>query len=123
MTLGGESAGGVYSHALSILGTPAKRVILQSGTLPLAPPAPFEKGEALRQTLETFVRKGSGQSLEDAPVDIVVQGLEEMQLRSIWLELTPEFEGWQAKMEDVEELMLGDCEFEVKHPIPCAFVV
>lgn len=102
------------------MGTHAKRAILQSGSLLLAPPAPHHRGAHMREALEDYLRKRCNKGLQDAPVDALVQALEHLQIKSVWLEITPELQDWQTKREDVDELMIGDCEFEVN--IQCALV-
>ena len=64
------------------------------------------------KSFEDFLQRECGKTLEYAPADRLVKGLEVLQIKSIWLELTPELEGWQTKVEQAEELMIGDCEFE-----------
>ena len=67
----------------------------------------------MRESLENYVKEQCGQSLQDAPADVLVQALEKLQIKSVWLEMTPELQGWQNKREDIDELMVGDCKFEV----------
>lgn len=80
---------------------------------------PVEKGDALIKTLETKVR-GLGQpSLREASVPVLIQALEECNVNTMWLQDEPELQNWENRLELVDELMIGDTEFEVSLlPLP-----
>ena len=115
ITVAGESAGAVYTHALIVMDAPVKRAILQSGSLHLSPPTSLERGAPLLRGLQNFVRNDCGKSLRDAPVSSLLRGLEKLNVRNMWLQAVPELEDWQRRSEHVEELMIGDCQNEVCH--------
>ncbi|PYH42293.1 putative carboxylesterase [Aspergillus saccharolyticus JOP 1030-1] len=112
ITLAGESAGAVYVHAHLLTGTPVKRAVLASGSMYLSSPLPIEKGEGLLATLEATVKKLGQSSLHQASVGALVQALQECNVNSLWLQDDEEFRGWEAKPELVEEVMIGDTEYE-----------
>ncbi|KAH8819079.1 catalytic protein [Xylogone sp. PMI_703] len=112
ITLAGESAGGVYVHAHAIVGTGVKRIIAQSGSLFLSPPLPLKRGQALVEGLDKGIQKASGCGLKDAPVELVLQHVEESKITAFWLQAADGLEDWGSKTEQVEELMIGDCEYD-----------
>ena len=95
-----------------------KRAILQSGSLYLSPPAPAERGNALIEALTKIVQRERAKSLRDAPAASLLKGLDEMGIKSMWLQAEPALDGWQQRAEQVEELLIGDVEYEVKLPLP-----
>ncbi|KAH8595662.1 Alpha/Beta hydrolase protein [Bisporella sp. PMI_857] len=111
MTLGGESAGAVYVHAHMITGAPVQRAILQSGSLYLSPPQDMSRGDAMCGHLEEILAK-DGLSLASAPVQKLLGALIESKIVSMWLQLTEDLQGWETRMSHVEELLVGDVEYE-----------
>ncbi|RAL15772.1 putative carboxylesterase [Aspergillus homomorphus CBS 101889] len=112
ITLAGESAGAVYVHAHLLTGTPVKRAVLASGSLYLSNPLPLEKGHGLIASLEAKVRELGQPSLRQASVPALVRALEDCKVNSFWLQDNEEFQNWETKPELVEEVMIGDTEYE-----------
>lgn len=90
-----------------------KRAVLASGTLYLSSPLPVEKGDGLIKVLEAKVRKLGQPSLRQSSVSVLVQTLRECNVNTMWIQEEPELAGWETKPEQVEELMIGDTEYEV----------
>ncbi|KAF1344972.1 Alpha/Beta hydrolase protein [Delphinella strobiligena] len=111
ITLAGESAGAVYVHAHLLTGAPVRRGILQSGSLHLSPPQGEGRGLALCQGLEETLSK-QGFTLASAPVGKLLETLAEAKILSMWLQLTEELHGWETQTSPVDELLIGDCEYE-----------
>lgn len=111
ITLAGESAGAVYVHAHLMTGVPVQKGILQSGSLHLSPPQGEARGLALCQSLEETLSK-QGLSLASAPVEKMLETLAEARVVSLWLQLTEELQGWETRTSHVDELLIGDCEYE-----------
>ncbi|KAI9053703.1 hypothetical protein LZ554_002656 [Drepanopeziza brunnea f. sp. 'monogermtubi'] len=109
ITLAGESAGAVYVHAHVLTGSPVQRAILQSGSLYLSQPQNFAKGDMLCENLDKILRPDN---LASASVSKVLSALEEAGVVSLWLQLTPELEGWETRPSHVQEFLIGDVEFE-----------
>lgn len=114
ITLSGESAGAVYAHAHLITGPRVKRAVLASGTLYLSSPLPVERGNGLIQMMEAKVKELGKTSLREASVTVIIQALKECNINTMWLQEEPELEDWETKPEQVDELMIGDTEYEVR---------
>lgn len=111
MTLAGESAGAVYVHAHIVMGAPVKRAVLQSGSLYLSPPQTEARGQRLCEQLETNLHK-IGWSLVDAPVHAILECLVQANAMSFWLQMVDELRGWRSESGHVEQLLIGDVEYE-----------
>ncbi|KAJ5159473.1 Carboxylesterase type B [Penicillium canariense] len=112
ITLSGESAGAVYTHAHLITGPPVKRAALASGTLYLSSPLPLERGNGLIKTLEAKVQDLGQPSLRESSVPALMQALKDCNVNTMWIQEEPELENWETKPEQVDELMIGDTEYE-----------
>ncbi|KGO55122.1 Carboxylesterase, type B [Penicillium expansum] len=112
ITLSGESAGAIYTHAHLITGPPVKRAVMASGTLYLSSPLPVEKGDGLIRGLEAKVRELGQTSLRESSVTALVQALRECNVNTMWIQEEPELTGWETRPEQVEEVMIGDVEYE-----------
>ncbi|KAE8415056.1 Alpha/Beta hydrolase protein [Aspergillus pseudocaelatus] len=112
ITLSGESAGAVYVHAHLITGPPVERAVLASGSLYLSSPLPVERGNGLIQVLQTKVKELGQPSLREASVSALIQALKECNVNTMWIQEAPELENWETKPEQVDELMIGDTEYE-----------
>ncbi|KAJ5097943.1 hypothetical protein N7532_004944 [Penicillium argentinense] len=112
ITLSGESAGAIYTHAHLITGPPVKRAILASGTLYLSSPLPMERGDALIKALESKVQELGQPSLRGSSTSALVQALKECNVNTMWIQEEPELMGWETKPEQADELMIGDTEYE-----------
>lgn len=116
ITMAGESAGGVYVHAHAIVGTPVQRAIIQSGSLFLSPPMQLKGGKALVDALSKKVQQKDGCALEEVPVESLLRRMEEGGISSVSLQASDGLEGWQKKKEQIDALMVGDCEYDVRMP-------
>jgi carboxylesterase type B len=120
ITLAGESAGAIFVHAHLITGRPVKRAVLASGSLYLSSPLPITRGNAFLQNLERKVQAKEHRSLRDCSAKALLDGLNEIGIQAMWLQEDEEFDNWDSKVEQVEELMIGDVEYEV-NILPCPF--
>jgi hypothetical protein len=91
---------------------------MASGTLYLSSPLPVEKGDGLIKVLEAKVRELGQSSLRESSVTALVQSLKECNVNTMWIQEEPELEGWETKPEQVEEVMIGDVEYEVSKDLP-----
>lgn len=66
-------------------------------------------------TLENRAQTLEGKSLRDCSPNTVKQILEENNVTRVWLQEDEELKGWGTDPEQVEELMIGDTEFEVRY--------
>ncbi|KAL4920053.1 Alpha/Beta hydrolase protein [Aspergillus aurantiobrunneus] len=112
ITLSGESAGAVYVHAHLITGPPVKRAVLASGSLYLSSPLPVGRGNGLIKALETKVQQYGQSSLRKASVPALLQALKESNVNTMWIQENDELKGWETRIEQTDELMIGDTEYE-----------
>ncbi|GAB1217502.1 hypothetical protein ATERTT37_006741 [Aspergillus terreus] len=112
ITLSGESAGAIYVHAHLITGPSVKRAVLASGSLYLSSPLPLEKGDALIGALEAKVKELGQPSLRESSVPVLIQAMKDCNVNTMWIQEEEELDGWSTKPEQVEELMIGDTEYE-----------
>ncbi|KAJ5083398.1 Carboxylesterase type B [Penicillium angulare] len=112
ITLSGESAGAVYTHAHLITGPPVKRGILASGSLYLSSPLPVERGDAMINTLESKVQELAQSSLKSCSALVLIQALKECNVNTMWIQADADLEDWESRPEQVDELMIGDTEYE-----------
>jgi len=112
ITLGGESAGGVYAHAHLSTGAPVRRGILMSGSLYLSPPQPYERGDGLIATLSQKLQETHNVSLKEAPVPVLLKLLADSNINTLWIQQEPDIAGWETRLTAVDELLIGDCEYE-----------
>ncbi|TVY85850.1 Lipase [Lachnellula willkommii] len=111
ITLAGESAGAVHVHAHMLTGAPIQRAILQSGSLHLSPPQDPIRGEGIYKTLGNILEK-DGLTLASAPVKTLLGALAESKVVSMWLQLTEELSGWETRISHIDQLLIGDVEYE-----------
>lgn len=90
-----------------------KRAVLASGTLYLSSPLPVERGNGLIQLLESKVKEFGQSSLRTSSVEALIQALKECNVNTMWIQEEPELAGWETRPEQVEEVMIGDTEYEV----------
>ncbi|KAL2863392.1 putative carboxylesterase [Aspergillus lucknowensis] len=112
LTLSGESAGAIYVHAHLITGPPVKRAVLASGSLYLSSPLPVERGNGLIKALEAKVQQAGHSSLKEASVPSLLQALKESNVNTMWIQEDEELRGWETRLEQVDEIMIGDTEYE-----------
>jgi carboxylesterase type B len=113
ITLAGESAGAVFADAHFALGAPVKRGILHSGSLYLSPPQPLSVGAAFIKSLEQKVHANFHSSLAKVSVDELLSTLCEHDVNRMWLQADEEMADWNKSRNQVSELLIGDCEYEV----------
>ncbi|CAD0089330.1 unnamed protein product [Aureobasidium mustum] len=113
MTLVGESAGAVFVHGLIVGGAPVKRGVLMSGSIHMSPPQPEVRAKTMLidPVLAKLKAKGYN-SLEEAPVQALLEAQAEIPIPSVFLQDDKCFENWQENTGNIEELVIGDCEFE-----------
>ena len=94
-----------------------------SGTLYLSPPLPYEIGNGMIEAVNKKLSESDDCTLVDAPVSSILRVLKSSNLATMWLQATPEFEGWQEREECVQSLLIGDVEHEVEtsSPFPVLF--
>jgi hypothetical protein len=90
-----------------------KRAVLASGSLFLSSPLPVEQGDGLIQTLEAKLKELGQPSLRQAPVPALIQVLKKCNVNTMWIQEEPGLKGWETRPEQVDELMIGDTEYEV----------
>ena len=78
---------------------------------------PVERGNALIKALEAKVQEFGQSSLREASASTLVRALKECNVNTMWLQEEPELQNWGSKQEQVEEVMIGDAEFEVCHTL------
>lgn len=74
----------------------------------------MERGNWLIKVLEARVRELGQSSLRTASVPSLIQALKECNVNTMWIQEEPELAGWETRMEQVDELMIGDTEYEVR---------
>lgn len=102
-------------HAHLISGPPVRRAILMSGSLYLTSPMAHSLGKGILQACELRAQELEGKSLRDCSQKIFKQILTENNLSRCWMQEENILANWETKAEQVEELMIGDTEFEVFH--------
>ncbi|KAI9847187.1 MAG: hypothetical protein M1837_003050 [Sclerophora amabilis] len=112
VTLAGESAGALSVHAHTIMKVPARRAILQSGSLFASPPQPVSRGKEIVAELSRRVEAQEQLTLREASISTMMRQVSESGIRSSWFQLEPALENWMEQDEDVEQLLIGDVEYE-----------
>lgn len=51
-------------------------------------------------------------SLSEAPVSVLLQQLRDSNVNTLWLQEEPELRNWEQRINDAEELLIGDVEYE-----------
>lgn len=74
----------------------------------------MERGNGLIKILEAKVRELGQSSLRTASVPSLIQALKECNVNTMWIQEEPELADWETRMEQVDELMIGDTEYEVR---------
>lgn len=127
LTVGGESAGAIYTHALLASGTDFERAILQSGCLYTSPPQPDKAGfglvgliEGNLQLMEFDKGNESGSfgpeaSIAGASVESLIQSLKDLIITRFWLWDEPYFKDWdddKRVLGKLKGVMIGDTRHE-----------
>lgn len=86
---------------------------MASGSLYLSSPLPAEKGDGLIKGLEAKVQELGQSSLRESSVTVLVQAMRECNVNTMWIQEEAELSDWETKPEQVEEVMIGDVEYEV----------
>jgi hypothetical protein len=94
---------------------------MMSGSMTLSPPLPRDFGKPMLKTLEDRAQTLEGKSLRECSQQTFKQILEENNMTRMWLQEDEELKGWGTDPEQVEELMIGDTEFEVRHSSDIGF--
>jgi hypothetical protein len=89
---------------------------MASGSLYLTSPMPVEVGKPMLTTLEKKVEQLEQKSLRECSVGTLVQAMEDLGLSRMWLQEDEELRDWETKPVQVEGLMIGDTEYEVRSP-------
>lgn len=66
------------------------------------------------KTLEGKVQELGQPSLREASVPALIKALEECNVNTMWIQEEPELQNWESRPEQIEEVMIGDAEFEVR---------
>lgn len=90
-----------------------KRAVLASGSLYLSSPLPVERGNGLIKALEAKVQEYGESSLRKASVPALLQALKESNVNTMWIQEDDELKGWETRIEQADEVMIGDTEYEV----------
>ena len=64
------------------------------------------------KALEAKVQELGQPSLRESTVPVLIQALKECKINTMWIQEEPELENWESKEEQVDELMIGDTEYE-----------
>ncbi|KAM5372475.1 hypothetical protein ACJZ2D_007513 [Fusarium nematophilum] len=112
ITIAGESAGAIYSHAQVVTGAPVRQCILQSGSLYLSSPQPRAVAEALIQNVSQAVSELGDWALQTAPASKLLEAQANLGLGAFFLQMEEQFEGWEETVGHVERVLVGDTEYE-----------
>ncbi|WAO90085.1 Carboxylesterase [Fusarium falciforme] len=112
ITLAGESAGAVYSHAHLVCHAPAKQFVLSSGSLHLSPPQPVEKAQSVRQALNRHLRSLGDFDLRTAPVEVMIEAIKVSGIQSWFLVADDVLQDWKQSTGSSERLLLSDVRSE-----------
>ncbi|RDW92367.1 carboxylic ester hydrolase-9 [Coleophoma crateriformis] len=112
ITLGGESAGAIFTHAHICTGVPVRRGILQSGSLHASPPMPRDMGNAWIKRLSWKDHTDSALSIRTESIENLLQQLRDHNLNTTFLQEEPILQGWDERGIQVEGLLVGDVEYE-----------
>lgn len=89
-----------------------------SGSLHLSPPMPHQLGKGILQTCEARAQELEGKPLRECSQKMFKQILTENNLSRCWMQEEDVLADWENKQEQVEELMIGETEFEVPFLFP-----
>ncbi|KPA38784.1 catalytic protein [Fusarium langsethiae] len=98
VTLAGESAGAVYTHAHMITKTPVRQCIMQSGTLHLSPPQSRETAIALIYKMSMKLLTAGNSSLRTAAVSKILEAQAALGLVSFYLQMEEDLQGWNERV-------------------------
>jgi hypothetical protein len=98
-------------------GIPIKRGILSSGSLYLSPPLPRERGQAFVEAMIGRLGLSAAEDLRSVSVEALLKDMTDNNVTSLWLQEEPALENWENAEENVQEIMIGDVEYEVREAI------
>lgn len=84
-----------------------------SGSLYLTPPMPHSLGKSVLEACEARAQELEGKSLRDCTVKAFKQILAEQNMTRCWMQEEDIFANWETRPENVDELIIGETEFEV----------
>lgn len=90
-----------------------KRAILQSGTLHLSPPQPAERGQGIINGLAQNIQAKYQVSLSEAPIEVLLRQQRDDNINTLFIQEEPDLLGWENRATKVQELLIGDVEYEV----------
>ena len=73
----------------------------------------MERGNGLIKILEAKVQELGQPSLRESSVLVLIQALKDCKVNTMWIQEEPELANWESRPEQVEEVMIGDTEYEV----------
>jgi hypothetical protein len=73
-----------------------------------------ERGNGLIKVLEAKVQELGQSSLRESSVPVLIQALKDCNVNTMWIQEEPDLNDWETKEEQVDELMIGDTEYEVR---------
>ena len=126
ITIGGQSAGAIYTHGLLAMNVRSRRAILASGSLYLTPPQDRRKCFKVLRFIELSLRlnrpqdsvpseqTGGGWLLRTAPAEEVVKIIQDAGIYSWWMFDSP-LGHWKDNVRtfgNVEAVLLSDCKEE-----------
>lgn len=79
---------------------------------------PHQLGKGVLETCEARAQELEGKSLRECSQAAFKQILTENNLSRCWMQEEDILAGWENKQEQVEELMIGETEFEVSFHSP-----
>lgn len=85
---------------------------------------PHQLGKGILEVCEARAQELEGKSLRECSQKVFKQILTENNLSRCWMQEEDVLAGWENKQEQVEELMIGETEFEVSpFPLPTSDLV
>lgn len=127
ITVGGESAGAIYTHGLLASGAQFERAILQSGSMYTSPPQTDKAGFGLAGLIEgnlqlmefdkgnTSGSFGPEATIPGAPAEALVQSMKDLGITRFWLWDEPYFKDWDNDTRvfgKLKGLLVGDTAHE-----------
>jgi hypothetical protein len=63
--------------------------------------------------MEAKVQELGQPSLRESSVPVLIQALKDCKVNTMWIQEEPELAGWETRPEQVEDVMIGDTEYDV----------
>ena len=79
----------------------------------MSSPLPVARGDGLIKALEAKVQEYGQSSLREASVESLLRALKESNVNTMWIQEEEELIDWETRIEQAEEVMIGDTEYEV----------